>query len=516
MMNMQRRDFVKTVSAGVGAALLGGSVEAKPRKRPNLLYVFPDQFRRESLGCWRKPEYRDALRTGTDPVVTPTLDKLAGESIVFTQAVSTCPVCSPHRGMLMSGMYPWRNGIVNNCHQTRKDGLHADITCLTDVLREAGYDTAYVGKTHWERNDPLFDEKGNYVGATTPPGGHHMNAYDTYIPPGASRHGSDYWFQCVKDVHKDPRVYSSDAARIDGKRDGEQYRPEIYSPKLEGDVLTDYIRNTHGQRDPSRPFCAIWAPNPPHNPYDSEDDCDEIAYREHYRGKQGLLNRPNAKGHETAELAEKRAPFYFANVTGVDKQLARVLEALDASGEAENTIVVFTSDHGEMMGSHGKFGKLVLYEESFCVPFLIRFPERIQHRLEDLMLSTVDIMPTLLGMMGLEDRIPAAVQGTDFSRELTSGNGSADRRPASALFLGYNNKIKGLRTDRYSFQVDEDGHQLLFDNREDPYQVHPLKLGDIPETDAEFIRAELGNWLQRSGDPWFPERKGSGVIKYPA
>lgn len=513
---MKRRDFLKTISAGVGVATLGSKAEAAPRKRPNLLYVFPDQFRREAMGFWRKKEYAHALRTRTDSVVTPTLDKLAGQSIVFNQAVSTCPVCSPHRGMLMSGMYPWQNGVVNNCHETRTDGLRHDIRCFTDVLAGAGYDTAYVGKTHWERNDPLFDEKGNYVGATTPPGGHSMNAYDTYIPPGESRHGNDYWFQCVKDVHKDPRVYSNDTSRIQGRKDGEQYRPKIYSPKLEADVLVDYLKNGQGQRDASKPFCAIWAPNPPHNPYDSEQDCDEVAYREHYEGREGLLNHPNAKGQETTPQAEKRVPFYFANVTGVDRQLGRVLQALDESGEADNTIVIFTSDHGEMMGSHGKFGKLVLYEESFCVPFMIKFPGRIEHRLEDLMISTVDIMPTVLGMLGLGHQIPETVEGEDFSRELLSGEWSTQSKPGSALFLGYNNRIKGVRTERYSFQVAEDGKQLLLDNEKDPYQMRPLKLDDIPKADAGFILAELGRWLKTSNDPWYRERKLEDLIPYPA
>lgn len=512
---MRRREFVKTLGAGVGVAMLGNPAEAGPRKRPNLLYVFPDQFRREAMGFWQQESYAQALRTPSDPVITPTLDQLADESLVFTQAVSTCPVCSPHRGMLLSGMYPWKNGVVNNCHETREDGLHHEIPCFTDVLARVGYDTAYVGKTHWERNDPLFDTKGNYVGSRTAPGGNSMNAYDTYIPPGEGRHGNDYWFQCVKDVHKDPRVYANDPSRIGDRRDGEQYRPKIYSPKLEADVLVDYLKNTDGQRDAAKPFCAIWAPNPPHNPYDSEKDCDEVAYREHYQGKTGLLNRPNVEGHESASLANKRAPFYFANVTGVDKQLARVLQALEESGEADNTIVVFTSDHGEMMGSQGKFGKLVIYEESFCVPFMIRMPGRIKHRLEDLMISTVDIMPTLLGLMGLSEHLPATVEGKDFSRELAEGDWSTQSKPKSALFLGYNNRVKGVRTDRYSFQIEQDGTQLLLDNQDDPYQTRPLQLADIPEDDAAFLLAELGRWLKESGDPWYQERKFDTLIAYP-
>ena len=509
---------MKTIGVGIGTAMIGCKAEAGVRKAPNLLYIFPDQFRRESMGFWGAESYRDALRTRSDPVVTPTLDKLADESLVFTQAVSTCPVCSPHRAMLISGMYPWANGVVNNCHETRTDGLRHDIPCMTDVLAGAGYETAWIGKTHWERNDPVFDENENYVGLTTAPGGHHMNKFDTYIPPGAGRHGNDYWFQCVKDVHWDPRVYSNDSSRIDGKADGEQHRPKEYSPRLEANVLIDYLQNTTEPVIPPSRFAPSGRRIRPTAPTVRKRTAIRIAWREHYRDRspQELLVRDNAVEGESRPRAEKCAPFYFANVTGVDTQIGRVLEALDASGEADNTIVIFTSDHGEMMGSQDKFGKLVIYEEAFCVPYLIRFPGHIRHRLEDLMFATVDIMPTVLGLMGLGDRIPPTVAGRDFSRELLSGNWNRDPKPQSALYLGYNNKFKGVRTDRYSLQIDEDGEELLWDNVRDPYQMNPIAMSELKRPEADFLRSELGRWLKVSDDPWFSERKHADLIDYPA
>lgn len=515
---MQRRAFIKTACLGIGATMLAHQTPAQKTKHPNLLFVFPDQMRREAMEFWNTNVFKGTLETQPDPVVTPTLNKLAEESVVFTQAVSTCPVCSPYRAMFMSGMYPWRNGVTSNCHQTREDGLHHTIPCFTDVLSQAGYETCYVGKTHWEQNKPLFDENGNYVGTTDPPGGHHMNAFDTYIPPGRGRHSNAYWFQCVKDAHKDPRVYASDPNRIQGKTDGEQHRPKIYSPKLEADVLIDYLKNASGQRDTSKPFSIIWSINPPHSPYGSEKDCDENAYRKHYKDKspQELLVRPNVIEGESREKAEKCAPFYFANVTGLDKQLGRVLQALEESGEADNTLIVFTSDHGEMMGSQGRFGKLVLYEEAYCVPFMVKYPGRTKQSLEDLMIGPVDIMPTLLGMLGLTDQIPETVEGKNYAQEILTGNWSTQPKPKSALFLGYNNRIKGLRTDRYSFQIDNDGNQLLFDRETDPYQQTELTLSDIPKTESDFILSELAHWLKTSDDPWYQKRKFADLIPYPA
>jgi hypothetical protein len=117
--------------------------------------------------------------------------------------------------------------------------------------------------------------------------------------------------------------------------------------------------------------------------------------------------------------------------------------------------------------------------------------------------------------MGLNDRLPKTVEGRDYSRELQSGNWSALPKPASALFLGYNNRFKGVRTDRYTFQIDESGAQLLFNNEKDPYQTEPLKLSDIPKKDADFILSELGRWLKKSNDPWWQQRKLGEVIQYP-
>lgn len=513
---MERRDYLKASTAG--SVLIGMNVLAAKRKQPNILYVFPDQMRREAMGFWRKKGFKGALRTKSDPVVTPTLDKLAEDSVVFTQAISTCPVCSPYRAMLMSGTYPQTNGVHINCRKDRQDHLRHDLVCFTDVLAQAGYETSYVGKTHWERNEPLFDEHGNYVGTTEAPGGHNMNDYDTYIPPGKGRHSNKYWFQCVKDVHKDPRVYSNDSDRIDGKKDGEQYRPKIYSPRLEADVIVDYLKNSSGRRDTSKPFSLIWAPNPPHNPYTSEDDCDEVAYRKFYKDKkpEELLIRPNIVESEAEVLKRARTsvPFYFANVTGVDKQLGRVLEALEECGEADNTIIVFTSDHGEMMGSHNKFGKLVVYDEAFCVPLLIKYPGKTSKRLEDLMITPVDMMPTLLGMLGLSHLIPETVEGKNYSTEILQGDWSKTPKPKSALFLTQTSK--GLRTNRYTFYLDDQGDQLLFDNEEDPYQMNPLALENIPPADADFIRSELGQWLKVSSDAWYTEKKFSNLIQYPA
>lgn len=481
--------------------------------KPNLLFIYADQYRRQAMGFWSEQEYQGALNGCSDPVITPNLDKLAEGSIVFTQAMSTQPVCSPFRGMMLSGMFPEQNGIKQNCKSGRKDELMHDAVCIMDVLYNQGYNNAYFGKAHWHKTEPLFDTTGNYVGTTDSPGGNYCNSFDTYIPPGASRHNIEYWYQAIKDSHKDPLIYSSDSSTIDGKKDGEQHRPKIYSPLNEANHIINYINNSNSQRDTNKSFSIFWALNPPHSPYSTLDDCDEEAYNLYYKDKsiEDLLNRPNV----TTDIANNSVRYYFANITGVDKQIGRVISALELAGLIENTIIVFTSDHGEMMGSHDDMGKTVEYEESYGVPFMISFPNKLEHRIENLLLGSTDIMPTLLGLMNLKDNIPASVEGVDYSSLLFDENTSEVEKPKSTLYLTKSKK-RGLRTDKYTFTVSPDGVvSTLYDNINDPYQLKNIDFGTIPEDEQTFLLTELGSWLEKANDPWFQEEKFSDLIIYP-
>ena len=175
------------------------SCSRKKDERPNVMIIFPDQYRQFSLGFWSQDDHSKYLQGAPDPVHTPALDRLANQGVVFSRAVSNFPLCSPFRGMLMSGMYPDQNGLTTNCRSDRELSLREDIECVTDVYAKAGYNVAYFGKCHWQKTEPLFDENGNYTGSTSSPGGHYVNRYDTYVPPGKPRHGIDYFFQALKD-----------------------------------------------------------------------------------------------------------------------------------------------------------------------------------------------------------------------------------------------------------------------------------------------------------------------------
>jgi arylsulfatase A-like enzyme len=457
------------------------------KQSPNLLYVFPDEFRQQAMGFM-----------GQDPVVTPNLDAFARESLVLTQAVSNCPICSPYRAMLFTGKYPINNGVVTNCYsETIPYGIELKDTerCLTDVLHEAGYHQGYIGKFHLhlpkEEHIPYTEGWRGEPGLGT--------FWDSYTPPGPGRHGVDFWYSygCC-DQHLTPHYWTGDAP-VDQRIDVHEW-----SVKHETDVAIDYIRNADGtMRDPQKPFALFVAHNPPHMPFEQVPPEYLAPYADLDTAE--LLNRPNLTGDQN-HPAFGSVRNYFAAISGIDSQFGRLLTVLEEENLAEDTIVVFTSDHGEMMGSHGLMGKDVWYDESLLVPFMIRWPDKIVPGSEDLLFSTPDIMPTLLGLMGFNESVPAEVEGSDFARVFL---GQLCDRPTSAFYFITGPQFpdrperRGVRTGRYTFVVirhAERDEYLLHDNLKDPYQLE--NIADQEPGVIHTLKQELNGWLRKTDDPW--------------
>lgn len=480
--------------------------EKESAQSPNVIYIFADQFRQYSLGFWSQAENRKYIQGNPDPVITPTLDKLAEGGVVFSRSVSNYPLCSPHRGMLLTGMYPDQNGLTNNCRRDRETQLRRDAACVTDVFSKAGYQTAYFGKCHWQKTEPLFDEEGNYVGSTDAPGGHYVNRYDTYVPPGPDRHRIDYFFQLLKDEHFNPRCYSSDPKNVNGLKDGELYLPKRFSSELEAESIMNYLSNTHDQRDPSKPFFLIWSMNPPHNPWTKESTY--MPFFDQYTDAAGEVHLDQLLTRENADSSVGHyAPYYFANVSAVDFFIGQVMQRLEELDLEDNTIIAFSSDHGEMLGSQARTGKNGPEIEAFSIPFLLKWGENIQHRVEDLILSVPDVMPTLLGLAGLKEQIPAEVQGVDYSGLLLDEENQSVQKPTGALFL--QTAARGIYTGKYMFVVHEKEGKFesafCYDNEKDPYQLNRIPFEEMEVTTRERLKKELYALLKQTNDRWYQE-----------
>lgn len=195
---------------------------------PNVIYVFPDQMRNHAMGFWREAGFRDAVNFEGDPVHTPNLDRFAKESIVLTSAMSNCPLSSPHRGILLTGMYPEHSGVPLNCNANRPiSSLREDATCISDVFSQAGYNCAYIGKLHVDCPTPNDPERpGKYVEDRVP-------AWDAYTP-AERRHGFDYWYSYgTYDVHKHPHYWDTE---------GVKHEINEWSPAHEADKVISYLR----------------------------------------------------------------------------------------------------------------------------------------------------------------------------------------------------------------------------------------------------------------------------------
>ncbi|MBT98153.1 MAG: sulfatase [Dehalococcoidia bacterium] len=453
---------------------------------PNLVYVFPDEYRKQAVGV-----------ANQDPVITPNLDAFAEESLMFTDAISNRPVCSPHRAMLFSGKYPHSNGVLGNVNSSTvqyENYLKEDERCFSDVLHDAGYAQGYIGKLHL---DPP-NEQAHYTEGARGDG----RVWDSYTPPGSRRHGFDFWhsYGCC-DWHNQPHYWHGDA-RIDQRLEVHEW-----SVKHETDVAVDYIENQTGWRDPDKPFSLFVSYNPPHMPFDQVP----AEYVERYGDAthEDLLTRPNVPSDERGDRARQDVKNYFAMVTGVDEHFGRILTTLKEQGLDDDTIVVFTSDHGEMMGSHGLMGKSVWYEESMAIPLMVRWPDRIQPGRDDLLIGTADLTTTLLSLTGHADQIPQEMQGNDYAKALL---GETLERPTSALYLETHpgrpeDGRRGVRTHRHTYVAERssDGAETetLYDNLADAYQME--NVADEQKDLAAELRDEMDGWLRETGDPWIED-----------
>ena len=453
---------------------------------PNLIFVYPDQMRGQA-----------AAFLNEEPVITPNLDLFAKESLVLTQAVSNYPVCSPSRAMLMTGKYPHANKVLGNCNSEGAafgyELQQADI-CWSDILKARGFSTAYLGK--WHLDSPYRPYVPGYNNTEE-------YAWNEWTPP-KRRHSFDFWYAYgTYDLHMEPMYWPTFAGR------DEFVKVQEWGPIHETDLALQYIRNDGEKyRDPKKPFALVVAMNPPHMPYDQLP----IRYVDMYRGKSytDLITRPNVDlngDSEMSQLAREHTKNYFAMITGVDEQFGRILNTLKDMNLEENTIVVFTSDHGNCLGAHAMVSKNNPYEESMRVPFLIRWPGKIIPRQDDLLLSTPDIYPTLLELMGMAEMIPQDVEGSSHAAIFQTGQGT---RPSSQLYIyvpvgepAFG--MRGVRTHTHTLVLNKKQagsmQFTLYDRIHDPYELMNV-VDEQPEVVQRLILNELVAWLQKTRDPW--------------
>ena len=494
---MKRREFIKFAGMGVVTfAIPTLAIEKKTVQKPNLLFVFADQYRRHAMGFMKE-----------DPVITPNFDRFAKESMVFDNAISSRPVCSPFRAMLQTGRYPLSTKIVTNCQAGLNLQLSETETCIGDVLKANGYQTGYIGKWHLE--EPSLNRSKKPVDGA-------KHTWDGWTPSGPRRHGYDFWYAYnTFDDHFHPHYWKDGPEKIEINQ---------WSVDHETDVAMNFIKN----RKKDKPFSLFISWNPPHGPYIAPEN-----FKNFYHDKD-LPVRSNVK--KANKKYESSRIGYYGAVSSCDHNFDRLLKVLEEENISDNTIVIFTADHGEMLGSHGKYGKTVWYEESIGIPFLIRWPKKIKASREEMLFGSYNFMPTILGLMGLP--IPKTVEGKDLSSVMLAKKSAC--KPTSVFLANYlcpgwlapdcqqkaskwvlegverKNKgidwrtvgYRGLRTERYTYVVNRGSNGLtleryLYDNEKDRYQMNPIKVAKVEENEVMVkLDKELQEWLNEMNDPF--------------
>ena len=413
--------------------------------QPSVVVLFPDQLRALSLPMF-----------GEQQIETPNIDRLAADSLVLENAISNCPVCTPARAMLLTGRYPQTTGHLINTTRTR----HSEIS-IGDAFGRAGYKTAWVGKWHLHTGLwPALDR---------------MPQHPDWVPEGRDRLGFDYW-----------RAYNQHMVYFDGfvhKDDWNYERWEGY----ETDGLLNYgfeFMDNAG----ADPFLLFLSPHPPHyTPFKfAPDHCYE-------RLPKTLQLPANVPDHlQSASLDMYR--HYLAMILAVDDMLGRLLDYLELNGLADNTIVLFASDHGTQGGGQGvnPWSKKNPYENSIRIPALLRYPGVIEPGVSQRMTSMVDFFPTLCGLAGIP--VPRSIEGTDLSGQWahSAADDSAFIMNFSKWFDWFQNgaEWRGVRTQQYTYAQWLSGKVELYDLYEDPLQMHNLA------GQAGALEAQLREMLQ--------------------
>ncbi len=425
-------------------ALSAGPVAAA--ERPNVLLILPDQLRAQALGCMGNPDVR-----------TPHIDRLAAEGVLFRQTFANTPVCCPARATLLTGKYPHRHGLVANDLRLRESEQ-----TLAKLLKARGYRTGFIGKWHLDggKRDPGF------------------------VPPGPRRQGFDFWAACeCRHTHFQPVWFRDTPEPVRGGK---------FEPEALTDVALEFLRENQ-----KRPFFLVVSTGPPHDPYGAPEK-----YMRLYDPAKLTMRRNWRPG--VRQAGRQQIAAYYAAITAIDDQVGRMMQALKDFGLERDTIVVFSSDHGDMLGSQGQRLKRKPWEESIRVPGVLRYPAKVKAgRYVDTLLSHVDFAPTLLSLCGVTP--PADMQGADLSAVVL---GRTAQGPDSVFFQifvpfagdGTPHPWRGVRTQRYMYARTEKGPWVLYDLEKDPDELHNLADDPASADVRKGLEARLEKWMQDTGD----------------
>ncbi|MBN1564925.1 MAG: sulfatase-like hydrolase/transferase [Anaerolineae bacterium] len=437
-------------------------------QRPNILIIYTDQWRWDALGA-----------NGNPHVITPNLDRLAAEGVNFDHHFVQNPVCMPSRASFLTGQYPSTLGITHMGVPVPEDAL-----TLPHLLRPYGYRSANIGKLHFlphanrdhRIQHPAYgfdhleisDEPGVYddayrawVRQFAPD---QMDYLSVGLPPNRAK------WQTIMGV-EDGAYPHHEGISHDSFKGAIPFagRGDVTHSAFVGTQTCEFLRQQHPAGSPFLCVASFYAPHTPWvvpqrfiNQYDPATlPLPEFPPE---------INTQRPAGSDDPDVLYSDAQLrgakqgYYAMITEVDSYVGKMLDTLDEQGLAENTIVLFTSDHGEWLGDHLRYGKGYPGDDPVArVPLIVRWPGEIRNtgRTISEIMEAVNVLPTLLDCAGIQ--VPPHLQGTSFAAMLGGGD-YAGHGSALMEFAGW----KNLRTAEYRYLIHEDGREMLWDITRDP------------------------------------------------
>ncbi|WP_430934893.1 sulfatase family protein [Saccharicrinis sp. 156] len=468
--------------------LFSQQVESQNDK-PNLVIIFTDEHNFRTLGCYREQLDEDqAFVWGKGvEVKTPHIDRIAHEGAVCNNFYSSSPVCTPSRASFVSGKYPiatrsYRNDIP----------LYDDVITFAEVLRNEGYSTSYLGKWHLDGDAKPGFEPDRKFGFTD-------NRY---------MFNRGHW-KGLDEKDGKPVLY--------GKYDAQTQRQSVNLKKItKENFTTDYLASKALEileRDKDKPFCMMISIPDPHTPNTVRPPYDTM-YEDLFFKEPKTMQTPKDKmpkwaaigdKNEAKELDQGKMQRYFGMVKCIDDNVGRILGFLDKNKLTDNTIVLFTSDHGDLMGEHRKHNKGNPYEASAKVPFVLRYPSKIRPgKVINKAFTTADFTPTILGMMGM----PALKKqhGIDASVDFTSKKKVITDDRVTYMTSSSQNWIAAL-TYRYKLVLSPSEKPWLIDLKKDANEeVNFYKNPEYKEV-VKKLQTELLMQAKKFKDPIFYGKK---------
>jgi len=524
-MDYTRRDFVKiaglgTLSIGIPTLFSSCFYERKP---PNIIFIMSDDHAERALSCYSK-----------QLISTPNIDRIAQEGILFENSFVTNSICAPSRATLLTGKYSHINGMRDNY-----DTFDGSQMTFVKILQKAGYRTGIVGKWHLKTDPTGFDEwrilvdQGEYYNPTFIENGEKQR-YTGYAADIITDKALDFLQRreddkpfCLLMHHKGPhRNFMPDGKYLDAFDDRILPVPENFFDDHAGrpaaehadmrvtDMYLSYdLKLNKGAYDKEtgtggNAGFALNAEREWQLTYEQMNAEQRKIWDEHYIRISEEFKENPPTGKALAEWKYQRyMKDYLACILSIDDSVGRVLDYLDKSHLAEDTVIIYTSDQGFYLGEHGWYDKRFMYEESLGMPLIMRYPREIPARqVTREMVLNLDFAPTLLDYAGAS--VPEEMQGSSF-RKIARGDTPEGWRTSMYYHYyeyphGWHNVMRhyGIRTERYKlihFYNDID-HWELYDLESDPHEMKNI-YGDPAYAEiVQGLKGELRKLQEKFGD----------------